>query len=90
MSLIAALRSTEPLWCFDPATYPDVGGFQFAKLGVDFASPVPTILFDNSGGAAGPGTAGVGSIVARSYDLQFSTTDIVFADLQFYDGRYRM
>ncbi|MFC7336600.1 PEP-CTERM sorting domain-containing protein [Haloferula chungangensis] len=40
-------------------------GFQFVVAGVDFA-PTPAVLFDNSVGTGG-------SIVARSYDLQFST-----------------
>jgi len=40
-------------------------GFQFVVNGLDF-SPTSTVLFDNSGGSGG-------SIVARSYDLQFST-----------------
>ena len=71
---------------FDPATYPDANAFQFHKLGVDFASPVSSLLFDNSGGSAGPGTAGVGSIVARSYDLQFSATDIVLPTCNFTMG----
>ena len=53
----------------------DTGAFQFAVVDVDFAAPAPSVLFDNSGGGAGAGTPGVGSIVARRYDLQFSLTD---------------
>jgi hypothetical protein len=45
------------------------GGFQFVTDEVNFA-PSATILFDNSGGTGG-------SIVARAYDLQFSTSAAV-------------
>jgi hypothetical protein len=54
---------------------PDTGAFQFVTMTVDFAEPTPTVLFDNSGGVAGAGEPGVGSIVARNYDLQFSLTE---------------
>ena len=70
---------------FDPLDYPDTGAFQFAKLGVDFASLQQSVLFDNSGGAAGPGEPGVGSLVARTYDLQFSATDTPIVDGDFND-----
>ena len=53
----------------------DTGAFQFSTAGIEFDEPVPTVLFNNSGGFDGPGTAGVGSIVARNYDLQFSTSE---------------
>ncbi|MEM6550649.1 MAG: PEP-CTERM sorting domain-containing protein [Planctomycetota bacterium] len=43
-------------------------GFSFATTAIDFAL-TPTVTFDNSGGTGG-------SIVARNYDLQFSTTAI--------------
>ncbi|MEN1677952.1 MAG: PEP-CTERM sorting domain-containing protein [Planctomycetota bacterium] len=42
----------------------NTNAFQFLTAGVDFA-PTPTVLFDNSGGT-------FGSVVARTYDLQFS------------------
>jgi len=45
------------------------GGFQFNQDGLDFG-PIASVLFDNSQGSGG-------SIVARSYDLQFSTTTTV-------------
>ena len=43
-------------------------GFVFQTNGIDFA-PTPTVLFDNSSGTSG-------SLVARSYDLQFSTVPV--------------
>ncbi|WP_411845135.1 PEP-CTERM sorting domain-containing protein [Roseibacillus persicicus] len=44
------------------------GGFQFQTASASFA-PTATILFDNSGGDGA-------SIVARAYDLQFSTVPV--------------
>lgn len=53
------------------------GAFQFFNEFVDFAAPTATVTFDNSGDTDfdGLGDGGVGSVVARSYDLQFSLTD---------------
>lgn len=53
------------------------GAFQFIQEFTDFAAPVATVTYDNSGDtdADGAGDGGAGSIVARSYDLQFSLTD---------------
>lgn len=45
------------------------GNFQFPQDGLNFA-PIASVLFNNSGGSGG-------SIVARSYDLQFSTIETV-------------
>ncbi|QDV62681.1 PEP-CTERM sorting domain-containing protein [Crateriforma conspicua] len=50
-------------------TTANTGAFEFVTRGIDFA-PTSTVLFDNSGGTGG-------SIVARSYDLQFSTVAAV-------------
>lgn len=44
------------------------GSFQFQESGIDFA-PTASVLFDNSGGTSG-------SLVARRYDLQFSSAPI--------------
>ncbi len=52
------------------------GAFQFSVQTVDFAA-TPTVEIDNSGDTDfdGMGDGGLGSIVARTYDLQFSLTD---------------
>ncbi len=57
----------------------NLGGFAFFTDGVDFAGPAATLTIDNSGDtdADGLGDGGVGSIVARSYDLQFSLNEPV-------------
>ncbi|MEM9081595.1 MAG: PEP-CTERM sorting domain-containing protein [Verrucomicrobiota bacterium] len=47
---------------------PNTGAFQFLTQGVSFA-PTSTVTFDNSV------RNGIGTIVARNYDLQFSTVD---------------
>ena len=46
------------------------GSFQFITADVDFGSPAATVLFDNSGGTSG-------SIVARAFDLQFSSVSAI-------------
>ncbi|MEM9238272.1 MAG: PEP-CTERM sorting domain-containing protein, partial [Verrucomicrobiota bacterium] len=46
-------------------TTPGAGGFEFGITALDFA-PTATVTFDNSGGT-------LGSIVARHYDLQFTS-----------------
>ncbi len=48
---------------------PDNGAFRFRVAATDFAL-TPTVTFDNSGGPAG-------SVVARHFDLQFSTVPSV-------------
>lgn len=56
---------------------PTTGQFEFYQDGLDFA-PTPTVTFDNSSDTDfdGLGDGGAGSIVARSYDLQFSTESV--------------
>ncbi len=56
---------------------PSIGGFQFSTMTLDFTEPVATLELDNSGDTDfdGMGDGGLGSIVARNYDLQFSLTD---------------
>lgn len=48
---------------------PSTGSFQFLIEALDF-EPTPTVTFDDSV------RNGIGTIVARHYDLQFSTTDV--------------
>ena len=52
------------------------GTFQFSTQTVDFTA-TPTVVIDNSGDTDfdGMGDGGLGSIVARNYDLQFSLND---------------
>jgi hypothetical protein len=78
---------------FTALEVPDSNGdgnaeFQFTTDGVDFATPVQTLTFDNSGDSDfdGMGDGGVGSIVARSYDLQFSLNEPMTSILGDFDG----
>jgi len=50
----------------------DNGAFRFGVAAIDFAA-TSTVTFDNSGGPAG-------SIVARHYDLQFSTVPVAIPE----------
>lgn len=56
---------------------PSNGGFQFTVQTLDFTDPVATLELDNSGDTDLDGMAdgGFGSIVARTFDLQFSLTE---------------
>tara|TARA_R110002049_G_scaffold2750_1_gene21306 strand:- start:1683 stop:2414 length:732 start_codon:yes stop_codon:yes gene_type:complete len=51
------------------------GAFQFVQAGIDLA-PTPTVVFDNQGFT----TAGSGSMVARSFDFQFSSVAVAIPE----------
>ncbi|MEQ8211427.1 MAG: hypothetical protein RH917_16505 [Lacipirellulaceae bacterium] len=58
-------------------TAAETGAFQFFTESIDFA-PTPILEIGNSGDSDfdGMGDGGAGSIVARAYDFQFSTSEV--------------
>lgn len=59
-------------------TAAETGAFQFFTESIDFGTPAAVLEIGNSGDSDfdGMGDGGSGSIVARAYDLQFSTSEV--------------